>query len=75
MSKPLFYIVDVFAEEKYSGNQLAVFRSVQELHEKEMQQIAEFIRRLLIDEEDPRKVQGEVQQFRTNFQHLYYCFP
>jgi trans-2,3-dihydro-3-hydroxyanthranilate isomerase len=40
MSKPLFYIVDVFAEEKYSGNQLAVFRSVQELHEKEMQQIA-----------------------------------
>ena len=40
MSKPFFYIVDVFAEEKYSGNQLAVFRSVQELHEKEMQQIA-----------------------------------
>lgn len=45
------------------------------MKEKEMHQIAEFMRRLLIDEEDPRKVQGEVQHFRTNFQQLYYCFP
>lgn len=37
---PIFYIVDVFAEEKYSGNQLAVFRFTQRLSEKEMQQIA-----------------------------------
>ena len=40
VNKPFFYIVDVFAEKKYSGNQLAVFRSVKELYEKEMQQIA-----------------------------------
>ena len=40
VNAPLFYIVDVFAEEKYSGNQLAVFRFPQELSEKEMQQIA-----------------------------------
>jgi trans-2,3-dihydro-3-hydroxyanthranilate isomerase len=40
LSKPIFYIVDVFAEEKYSGNQLAVFRSAKVFHEKEMQQIA-----------------------------------
>lgn len=40
LNKPIFYIVDVFAEEKYSGNQLAVFRSPKTLHEKEMQQIA-----------------------------------
>jgi len=40
VNTPIFYIVDVFAEEKYSGNQLAVFRFVQELSEKEMQQIA-----------------------------------
>ena len=40
MSKPSFYIVDVFAEEKYSGNQLAVFIFVKELSEKEMQQLA-----------------------------------
>lgn len=37
---PIFYLADVFAEEKYSGNQLAVFRSTRNLHEKEMQKIA-----------------------------------
>ena len=36
---PIFYIVDVFAEKKYSGNQLAVFRFTQNLSEKKMQQI------------------------------------
>jgi len=40
LNSPIFYIVDVFAEEKYSGNQLAVFRFIQKLFEKEMQQIA-----------------------------------
>jgi len=35
-----FYIVDVFTEEKYSGNQLAVFRNAQYLTDIEMQQIA-----------------------------------
>lgn len=41
MNSPVFYIVDVFAEEKYSGNQLAVFRYGQELSVKEMQKIAQ----------------------------------
>jgi trans-2,3-dihydro-3-hydroxyanthranilate isomerase len=36
----LFYIVDVFAEEKYAGNQLAVFRSGNTLSDTEMQRIA-----------------------------------
>jgi trans-2,3-dihydro-3-hydroxyanthranilate isomerase len=35
-----FYIVDVFAETKYSGNQLAVFMSAGGLATEEMQQIA-----------------------------------
>jgi trans-2,3-dihydro-3-hydroxyanthranilate isomerase len=35
-----FYIVDVFAEEKYAGNQLGVFRNAADLPEKEMQRIA-----------------------------------
>ena len=35
-----FYIVDVFAEEKYAGNQLAVFRSGNALTDNEMQRIA-----------------------------------
>ena len=40
MNKPFFYLVDVFAEERYTGNQLAVFRSTRDLCKKEMQQIA-----------------------------------
>jgi trans-2,3-dihydro-3-hydroxyanthranilate isomerase len=36
----LFYIVDVFAEEKYQGNQLAVVRNAEGLSEACMQQIA-----------------------------------
>ncbi len=35
-----FYIVDVFAEEKYAGNQLAVFRGGNTLTDVEMQRIA-----------------------------------
>jgi trans-2,3-dihydro-3-hydroxyanthranilate isomerase len=35
-----FYIVDVFAEQKYSGNQLAVFRNAADLSTEEMQAIA-----------------------------------
>lgn len=35
-----FYIVDVFAEEKYAGNQLAVFRSGDTLNDNEMQCLA-----------------------------------
>ncbi len=35
-----FYIVDVFAEEKYSGNQLAVFRNAGDFSDAEMQKIA-----------------------------------
>ena len=40
MKKLPFYIVDVFAEKKYAGNQLAVFRKAKELTAAEMQQIA-----------------------------------
>lgn len=39
--RPLtFYLVDVFAERKYAGNQLAVFRDAGDLTDDEMQQIA-----------------------------------
>ncbi len=40
MEKVTFYIVDVFAEEKYSGNQLAVVRGAKALSDVEMQRIA-----------------------------------
>lgn len=35
-----FYIVDVFAEEKYTGNQLAVFTDAGSVSDKQMQRIA-----------------------------------
>ena len=37
--KPLYFITDVFAEIKYSGNQLATFIRCEELSDKEMQEI------------------------------------
>ncbi|NJP10003.1 MAG: PhzF family phenazine biosynthesis protein [Leptolyngbyaceae cyanobacterium RU_5_1] len=40
MSSLPFYIVDVFAETKYAGNQLAVFTSAGALSTEQMQQIA-----------------------------------
>jgi len=39
MEKYQFYIVDVFAEEKYTGNQLAVVRDAAALSDSQMQQI------------------------------------
>lgn len=40
MNKLTYYIVDVFAEEKYAGNQLAVFRGADAVSDIEMQKIA-----------------------------------
>jgi len=40
VEKLVFYIVDVFAEEKYAGNQLAVIRGAKALSDAEMQRIA-----------------------------------
>jgi trans-2,3-dihydro-3-hydroxyanthranilate isomerase len=40
MKKPTFYFVDVFAEEKYAGNQLAVVMGTNSLSDEQMQKIA-----------------------------------
>jgi trans-2,3-dihydro-3-hydroxyanthranilate isomerase len=40
MSGLIFYLVDVFAQEKYAGNQLAVFMNAEALSTVEMQKIA-----------------------------------
>jgi trans-2,3-dihydro-3-hydroxyanthranilate isomerase len=40
MNKLPFYILDVFAEKKYTGNQLAVFRDANGVTDEEMQRIA-----------------------------------
>jgi len=51
-----FYIVDVFAEKKYAGNQLAVFLDADELSTEEMQKIA-------------REINFAESTFITNVQH------
>ncbi|MEC4986184.1 MAG: PhzF family phenazine biosynthesis protein [Oscillatoria sp. PMC 1068.18] len=43
MTKLNFYIVDVFAQEKYTGNQLAVFSGAETISDEEMQKIAQEI--------------------------------
>jgi trans-2,3-dihydro-3-hydroxyanthranilate isomerase len=40
MEKKVFYIVDVFAQERFAGNQLAVFRSAGDLPDRQMQRLA-----------------------------------
>ena len=40
----------------------------------EMTDIAELIKKLVIDKEDPKKIQAEVVDFRKDFQEIQYCF-
>ncbi|GAH12618.1 unnamed protein product, partial [marine sediment metagenome] len=44
------------------------------MKEKEMDQIAEFIKQVLIDKKDPNKVKEEIKEFRRVFQEVKYCF-
>jgi glycine hydroxymethyltransferase len=44
------------------------------MKENEMKEIATFIRRVVIDREDPKKVAKEVNDFKANYQKLHYCF-
>jgi trans-2,3-dihydro-3-hydroxyanthranilate isomerase len=61
-----FYIVDVFAESKYSGNQLAVFRDATKLSTREMQRIAQemhFSETTFITSEEERNGGYDVRVF------------
>ncbi|MDX1797856.1 MAG: serine hydroxymethyltransferase, partial [Candidatus Lokiarchaeia archaeon] len=40
----------------------------------EMKDIAEFFKKLIIEEKDPKKVKNEVAEFRKDFQEVKYCF-
>jgi len=51
MEKLTFYIVDVFAEEKYAGNQLAVVMGAKALSDTEMQRIAKEMNETLGNQE------------------------
>jgi glycine hydroxymethyltransferase len=44
------------------------------MKESEMPEIAEFIKRVVIDRENVEKVKQDVAEFRKNFQKVHYCF-
>ena len=44
------------------------------MKESEMQQIASFIKQIVIDKKDAKGVVKEVAEFRKNFQKTQYCF-
>jgi len=44
------------------------------MKEGEMKSIAEFIKRIVIDNEDSRRLAREVEDFRKGFQRVHYCF-
>jgi trans-2,3-dihydro-3-hydroxyanthranilate isomerase len=66
MTIPTFYILDVFAETRYAGNQLAVFRHAAGLSSDEMQQIARetnFSETTFILQDEPRDGGYDVRIF------------
>ncbi len=44
------------------------------MKEKEMEEIAEFIKRAIVDKEPAEKVKEHVVGFRKNFQKIHFCF-
>ncbi len=44
------------------------------MKQKEMAEIAELIKRVVIHKEDPKKVMRDVTEFRKDFQKVHYCF-
>lgn len=44
------------------------------MKEREMKEIANFIKEVIFDKKDPEKIKRKVIEFRRNFQELKYCF-
>jgi len=44
------------------------------MKESEMAEIAEFIKRVIINKESLQKVASDVGEFRKNYQKVHYCF-
>jgi glycine hydroxymethyltransferase len=44
------------------------------MREGDMDQIAEFMEKIIIKGEDPKKVKGEVAEFRKSFTKIHYAF-
>lgn len=44
------------------------------MREREMDEVAEFIKRVVVDKESPRRVKRDVASFRKSFQRVHFCF-
>ncbi|RLG63506.1 serine hydroxymethyltransferase, partial [archaeon] len=44
------------------------------MKESEMEEIAEFVKRVVVDGEDPEKVGQDVAEFRKDYQKVHYAF-
>lgn len=44
------------------------------MKKSDMREIASFIKKVIIDKKNPKKVASQVKEFRKNFQKLHYCF-
>jgi glycine hydroxymethyltransferase len=44
------------------------------MKEREMKEIANFIKKVILDKIEPKKVKKEVVNFRKRFQKIKYCF-
>ncbi|RLF39516.1 MAG: serine hydroxymethyltransferase [Thermoplasmata archaeon] len=44
------------------------------MKESEMEEIAIFYERVLLKNEDPKKVRKDIKEFRKNYQEIHYCF-
>ncbi len=44
------------------------------MKESEMVEIAEFIKRAIIDKEDVSKIKKDVAEFKRSYQKVHYCF-
>ena len=73
-----FYIVDVFAEEKYAGNQLAVFENAHNLTAEQMQAIASeinFAESTFITQLDAENNTAEIRIFTPEFEMKFAGHP
>ena len=73
-----FYIVDVFAEKKYSGNQLAVFENTENLTTQQMQAIASeinFAESTFITNMDSENNSAEIRIFTPEFEMKFAGHP
>ncbi|KAG2478079.1 MAG: Serine hydroxymethyltransferase [Nitrosopumilales archaeon] len=42
--------------------------------QSDMQDVAQFIKQVIIDKKDPKKIKDDVRSFRKDFQKVHYCF-